>query len=332
MLTIAFVGCAHIHTPGFAKSVAARPDVTTRYVWDPDPARAKARAADLGAKTVRGRKRIWDDPEVAAVVICSETNRHLRLVREAVAARKHLFVEKPLGAGARDAGAMADLIEQAGLIYNTGYAMRCSPVHLLLKEQIGRGTLGRITRARASVCHNGSLGGWFDSEWRWMADPKVAGVGAFGDLGTHGLDLLMWLLGDIVAATADLAVVTGRYGECDETGEALFEFASGAIGTLAAGWVDVANPVSLLVSGTEGHAAVIDGKLYLKSGKVAGADGASPWTALPPALPSPLDLFLNAVAGQPGLPLVPVREAARRSSVMEAMYKGAKARRWVKPR
>ena len=332
MLTIAFVGCAHIHTPGFAKNVAARPDVRTRYVWDPDPALAKARAADLGAKAVRGRKRIWDDPEIAAVVICSETNRHRRLVREATAARKHLFVEKPLGMGAKDAYEMADLIERAGVVYNTGYAMRCSPVHLFLKRQIEAGAFGTVTRVRASVCHGGSLGGWFDTEWRWMADPKVAGVGACGDLGTHGLDLLMWLMGDVASATAELDIVTGRYPGCDETGEGLLKFACGAIGTLAAGWVDVANPVSMIVSGTEGHAAIIDGKLYFQSAKVAGADGRSPWIDLPAALPSPLDQFLDAAAGRPAPALVNVRGAAARSSVMEAMYKGAKKHRWVTPR
>jgi len=43
------------------------------------------------------------------------------------------------------------------------------------------------------------------------------------------------------------------------------------VGTLAAGWDDVANPVNFLVSGTEGHACVVAGKLYFQSAKVAGA-------------------------------------------------------------
>ena len=54
--------------------------------------------------------------------------------------------------------------------------------------------------------------------------------------------------------------MTKRYGECDETGEAILEFDNGAIATLAAGWVDVANPVTHLISGTEGHAVVINGQ------------------------------------------------------------------------
>ena len=137
-----------------------------------------------------------------------------------------------------------------------------------------------------------------------MADPAIAGCGAFGDLGTHVLDILLWLFGDVERVIADINVVTGRYGECDESGEGLMKFTSGVVGTLAAGWVDVANPVTLMVSGTEGHAHVDNGQLYFQSSKVAGADGKQPWTDLPPAWPHAFELFLDAVMGKQDVPLV----------------------------
>ena len=246
-------------------------------------------------------------------------------------AGKHLFVEKPLGISAVECRRMAEAIEQAGLLFTTGYGMRTAPEHLFLKQQITEGTLGKITRIRGSTCHSGSLGHWFDGEIRWMADPKIAGCGGFGDLGTHSLDLLMWLIGDVESVTADIKVVTGRYGPCDECGEALIRFKSGVTGTLAAGWVDVANPMTLEISGTEGHASIFEGKLYFKAGKVAGADGQKPWTKLPPALPPPLEMFIAAVAGKPDLGLVTPREAAARVSVMEAMYRSSTGHRWESP-
>ena len=132
------------------------------------------------------------------------------------------------------------------------------------------GAFGKITRVRASVCHDGSLNRIFDGDIHWMADPKIAGCGGFGDLGTHGLDLLMWLAGDVEQVAADIKVVTGRYGSCDESGEALIRFKNDVTGTLAAGWVDVANPNSLEISGTEAHASVVQGQLYFKCSKVAG--------------------------------------------------------------
>jgi len=332
MTTVAFAGCAHIHTPGFINALKGRPKFRCKTVWDHDAARAARRAAELGAAVSADLDAVLADPEIEAVIVCTETNLHEQVVLPAAAAGKHLFVEKPLGFGSEDAYRMADAIEKAGVLYQTGYFQRGDPKNLFVKAQIAADAFGKITRVRGSNCHSGALGRWFDGEYRWMADPSVAGVGAFGDLGTHSLDILLWLLGDVTAVTAQLDAGTNAYDGCDETGEGMMRFANGAIGTLAAAWDDVANPVSLLVSGTEGHAAVLDGQLYFQSKHVEGADGKQPWSALPPSVPAGLDSFLDALAGKKDAGLVGVREAAYRSAVMEAMYEGAKQGAWVMPR
>jgi predicted dehydrogenase len=330
-MNIALVGGAHIHTPGFIDRLNKRADeFTVAAVWDHDAARAAARAEKLGgAAVVADVAEIWADDSIAAVIVCSETNRHEPLVLAGAAARKHLFVEKPLGMGAADGFAMAKAIEDAGVLFQTGYFQRGGGIQQFLREQVAAGAFGTVTRARGSNCHSGSLKGWFDTDWRWMTDPSVAGVGAFGDLGTHSLDILMWILGDVEIATAEIGSVTGRYGDCDEYGEGLMRFACGAAGTLAAGWVDIDNPVTYLISGTEGHAAVCQGKLFFKSEHVDGADGKEPWMSLPAAQSAGLDLFLDTLLGKGEAPLVTAHEAAARSAVMEAMYQGAKARTWV---
>jgi predicted dehydrogenase len=328
-ITIAFVGVAHIHTPSYLDIALKRPDVRVKYVWDHDADRASRRAQEVGAQAVADVNTIWEDKEVVAVVILSETNRHHDLVLAAARAGKHMFVEKPMGITSRESRAMAEAIEKAGLLFTTGYFSRTDPKLLFLKQEVAAGNFGQITRVRASNCHNGSLGGWFDQEWRWMADPKLAGVGAFGDLGTHKLDILMWMLGDIGSVTADIHPVTHRYGDCDETGEALIRFQNGVIGTLAAGWVDIEDPVQMLISGTQGHAVIYNGELFYRSEKVAQSDSHKPVTNLPPAPKPPLQQFLDAVAGGQNEPLVTPREAAARVAVMQAMYEGASRRRWV---
>jgi predicted dehydrogenase len=332
MVQVALMGCAHIHTPGFVRRLKERSDVEVKYVWDHKPQRAQRRADELSTQVVAEVDDIWSDSEIAGVIICSETNRHEPLVLAGAAAGKHLFVEKPLGMGADDAYRMADAIERAGVLFQTGYFMRGDPIHLFLREQIGAGSFGKITRIRHTNCHAGSLKGWFDTEWRWMADPEQAGCGAFGDLGTHSLDILLWLMGDVARVTADIAVATGRYGDCDEYGEGLLKFANGAVGSLAAGWVDVAHPINLILSGTEGHAHVVDGDLYFQSDHVAGADGKEPWVKLPEAWPHAFELFLDALVGKEGVPLVGTREAAVRSAVMEAFYESARTQQWVTPK
>jgi predicted dehydrogenase len=333
VINLALLGAGHIHTPGFIKTLKSRRDeVLVKTVWDHDPARGQKRADELEARFIGDLPTILRDPEIKAAIVCSETNRHEEIVLPAAEAKKHLFVEKPLGMGARDAYILADAIERAGVMFQTGYFQRGVPANLFLKEQIARGSFGRITRIRGSNCHGGSINGWFDTEWRWMADPKQAGCGAFGDLGTHSLDIMLWLMGELDRVTAQLDPVTARYGkQCDETGEALMQFKSGVIGTLAAGWVDVANPVRLLISGTEGHAAIINDELYFTSKKIEGADGKTPWKDLPAEKPAGLNAFLDAICGK-DTTLVTAREAAYRSAVMEAMYESARRGQWVTPK
>jgi predicted dehydrogenase len=330
-IALALVGGAHIHTPNYIRILNLRKDAKVKYVWDHDPERSAARAKALHSEVTGDLQAIWSDPEVKAVVICSETNRHHELVLAAAKAGKHVFAEKPMGITAKESVAMAEALERAKLLFTTGYFMRTDPAHIYLKQQVEKGTFGKITRVRAATCHDGSLGHWFDTEWRWMADPKQAGVGAFGDLGTHSLDLLMWMFGEVDSITADIKVVTGNYGDCDESGEALLKFKNGITGTLAAGWVDVDNPVTFMISGTEGHAYVDRGRLYLKTKNIAGAKGTEPWADLPGKPPEPMDQFVNALAGKPDMPLVKPREAAARVCVMEAAYESAKKHAWARP-
>lgn len=332
MPRVALVGCAHIHTPGFVKRLRDRDEIETISVWDPESERSARWAGELNANQVSDVTDIWQDDSLDGVVICSQTDLHEELVLAAVDAGKHMFVEKPLGIAARDAYKMAGAIEDADLLFQTGYFQRGIPAHLFVRQQIQAGTFGKISRLRMSNCHSGSLRDIFTPEWLWMTDVERAGVGAFGDLGTHALDLMLWMLGDVSSVAATLKVVTGRYGpDCDETGEALMRFENGVIGSLAAGWVDVADPITLELSGTEGHVVVHDRKdVYIRSSKLEGADGEKPWADLPDAWPHAFELFLDALNGNEA-PLVGAKEAAYRSAVMEAMYHSAEAERWIEP-
>ncbi|MCK4513794.1 MAG: Gfo/Idh/MocA family oxidoreductase, partial [Spirochaetaceae bacterium] len=205
------------------------------------------------------------------------------------------------------------------------------PIHQFIKDRIANGSFGKITRLRHTNYHFGSLDDWFTPHWLWMTRLEEAGVGAFGDLGTHSLDIMMWLLGDVERVTATLSSITGRYGDVDETGEALLRFQDGVIGSLGGGWVDVAHPVTLIISGTEGHAHVDRGKLYFKSDHVGGADGEAAWTDLPDAWPHAFELFFDACTGGDDTLLVTPHEAAGRCAVMEALYTAAQTQTWVTP-
>jgi len=215
------------------------------------------------------------------------------------------------------------------VLFTTGYHLRTIPKYLFIKENVDKGHLGKIVRVECSLCNDCVLQGAFDKELQWTVDVEWGALGGFADTGTHALDMLMWLMGDVEAVTADIRAVLNRYPNCDEAGQGLLRFKNGVTGTLSAGWVEPENPVALLVAGTEGHAAVFNDRLYLRTKKVPGADGARPWGKLPAGPDHPLLQFVDAIAGRQHVPLVTAREAAARVKVMESLYQAARERKWV---
>ena len=277
MRTLGFLGVAHIHTPNFIRRINDRPDqFRVKAVWDAQPQRAEVAAGHLNCSTVADYAAILADEEIDAVVITSETVLHRELAEGAAAAGKDMFVEKPLAIDADDAFEMRKTIDEAGVIFQIGHFMRSDPIYRAIKQLIDDDALGTITRLRHCNVHQGAIEGWFDTGrgwyqdgWLWMTDLERSGCGGFGDLGAHSLDMLMWLMGDVEAVTAQTGALLGKY-PCDEYGEGMLRFANGAIGTIAAGWADLMRNPPILVSGTRGAAYVDDGKLYVESKNLPG--------------------------------------------------------------
>src|SRR5262249_35674391 len=71
-LVLAMVGTHHIHAPGYADRLHKAENVTVKYVWDPDPARARTWAEKLGASIAKSPEEVWSDAQVRGAAICSE--------------------------------------------------------------------------------------------------------------------------------------------------------------------------------------------------------------------------------------------------------------------
>jgi len=331
MATLAVVGAAHIHTPEFLEQLAEHEDVEPVGIFDHDESRAQELADRFGTRVLGSPAEAYDDRTVDGVVVTSQTVRHRALAVPAAESAKAVFVEKPVGAGAQDARAIADAVERAGVLFQTGYFLRGDPAHRALRDLITEGALGELNRVRVANANPSALLGWLD-DFGWMADPAQAAVGAWGDEGAHAVDLLRWLTGrEVQRVMLALGTVTGRYGDIDEHGEALLELDGGVLATVGAGWVDRGDVVQVEAAGTEGHAWVADRRLWVVSERLRDADGSEPWADLPAPLPHAFTLFLDALAGRPDVPLVDVRDAAATTAVLQAAYEAADRGTWVRP-
>ncbi|HEX8550600.1 MAG TPA: Gfo/Idh/MocA family oxidoreductase [Abditibacteriaceae bacterium] len=332
MQVTAFLGVAHIHTPNFVNRLRERTvDVTVKAVYDHDAARAAKTAGQLNT-SVASVEEILADAEITSVIICSETVHHRDLVEKAAAAGKHIFVEKPLGTSREDADAMEAAIQKAGVVFQTGFFRRSDPVWQFIKQEISAGHLGKITRMRDTNCHQGALGGWFDTDWRWITVKEEAGGGGFADLGAHSLDVVLWCLsevaggpcGNVKTAVGAVGAQLGRYPNIDEYGAGIITFESGTIAVVEASWVDEKLQSGVEVNGLEGQIHVKDNKVFYYSKHVEGADGGQYQGELPAAAPHAFELFFDKLEGKElAVALVSVEEAAQESRVMADFYASA---------
>ncbi len=319
---LAFLGVSHIHAGGFSDLAFAR-GFTCAGVFDWDATRAATIASKLDAP-VRELEELLADDSVDAYVIVSQTVRHQDLIPLVAPLGRPIFADKPLGTSRKAAESLAKLLQKHNAVFHTGYFQRGSAEVQTINHWVKSGRFGQITRARMSNCHSGALGGWFDTDYKWMTEREQAGCGAYGDLGSHGVDLLMWMFGDVEQVVASVAPGTDRYPGCDEVGEGILKFKNGVIATLAASWDDVASPYRLQITGTEGHAILGDELRW------AGKDGR--WetvTDLEPAAPAGFAAFLDHLEGN-NVPLISPAEAAARTAVVQAIYESVDKSKWVK--
>ncbi|MGH2775037.1 MAG: Gfo/Idh/MocA family protein [Actinomycetota bacterium] len=166
-------------------------------------------------------------PGLEAVWVVSPTFLHHPQGMAALKAGKHVLVEKPLAPTASEAWELVETADQSGVVIATGYQGRCVPGHQAMKTLIGDGSIGDVTAARSyyGVHRDGP-----PPEWRQhRADARW---GALADIGTHHLDLLRMLLGEV----ADAHGLTGHQlgFETDDVAAAALRFESGVLATLTA--------------------------------------------------------------------------------------------------
>ena len=211
-----------------------------------DLQRATAFAAEVGVPIAHdSMDALCDHDEIDAVWIASPSHLHHRHGRIALEAGKHVLMEKPLALNAEEAWDLVRLARETGRLLATGYQARYVPAHQRMKQLIDEGVIGATVVARTFYGNPRS-----GPPRTWRAQRETARWGALADIGTHHLDLLRMLMGEVSEV---LGVTAHRRGfETDDTVTATLRFESGAVGSLIATSA-VAFPSTVVeVHGTEG--------------------------------------------------------------------------------
>jgi predicted dehydrogenase len=140
--------------------------------------------------------------DVHAVDICVPNHMHEEIVLAAAAAGKHVYVEKPLATTVAGARRMAEAVDQAGVKGQLTFNYRFIPAITRARQLMDAGFAGRIFSFYA--CYRRSSYISPEKPLSWKLRQETAGGGALFDLGSHVLDLVAYLLGDVASLQATM--------------------------------------------------------------------------------------------------------------------------------
>lgn len=224
-LRLGIVGCgraAGLHV----RALAGLADWRIAALADTDAGMLAALAAVAHPeRTSADHRDLTGDATLDAIAVCVPARAHAAVALDALAAGKHLFVEKPIALDRDDAGRIAAAAARAGVRAMTGFNLRFHAQARRARDAIRQGALGRvelIASRLASLHESGPA-------WRAARD---SGGGVLHELASHHVDLWRWLGG----ASIDEVFAYTRSDERDDEAACLVaRLSDGSIATAALG-------------------------------------------------------------------------------------------------
>ena len=171
-------------------------------------------------------EKIINDPEIEAVFICSSTNTHADLIKQAAAAGKHIFCEKPIDTDLEKIQDALDAVDKAGVKLQVGFVRRFDHNHKAVRDTVAAGVLGAPHIVKVTSR---------DPDHQSMDYIKTSG-GIFMDMTIHDFDMVRYLAGsEVTEVSAYGAALSGagydKYGDID-TAIVMMKFENGALGVI----------------------------------------------------------------------------------------------------
>ena len=142
-----------------------------------------------GAKVYTDYKELLKDPEIDLVHVLTPNVAHCQITVDAFEAGKHVLCEKPMAATPEDAQKMMDAWKKSGKKFTIGYQNRFRPEVQALYKACKAGDLGDIYYAEANAIRRRAV-----PTWGVFPNKALQGGGPLIDIGTHALDLTLWMM------------------------------------------------------------------------------------------------------------------------------------------
>jgi len=191
-LKVAVIGCGGIangkHLPALSKldnvELVAFCDIVVEKAQT-----AAEKYGVAGAHVYEDYTELLKDTSIDVVHVCTPNDSHANISIAALESGKHVMCEKPMAKTAADARRMVEAAKRTGKKLTIGYNNRFRPDSLYLKKVVEEGDLGEVYYAKAHAIRRRAV-----PTWGVFLDEEKQGGGPLIDIGTHALDLTLWIM------------------------------------------------------------------------------------------------------------------------------------------
>ena len=225
------IGCGVISDFHANALFALSEDAILVGVADARPEAAERFAQVKGVRAFASVEEMLACPEIQVVTICVPSGFHADIAIKAANAGKHIIVEKPMAITAEQLNAMEEACEKNGVMLSSIAQSRFTQGVEMTRRAIAEGLLGKMVCADVYMKFNRTQEYYNSGGWR--GTKAIDGGGALMNQGIHGVDLLLYLAGDVKSVYA-VSKTLARTIEVEDTLSAVLEFKSGATGVIQA--------------------------------------------------------------------------------------------------
>ena len=330
---VGLIGGGNI-TETHARAARAIPGVEIAAIYGTNAEKAARLCKENGGTPFVDLEEFLAHRPMDFVVIGSPSGLHAEQGIAAARCGLHVLTEKPIDITTERADALISECEKAGVKLGVIFQDRSKPGIHRLKTFLESGSLGKPIMIDARVKWYRPPEYYGNSRWRGTL--ALDGGGPLINQGVHTVDLILWLLGDVVSVQAQMKTALHAI-ESEDTLVALLEFRSGALGTLiAATSAYPGSPRRVEITGSEGtvileHDRVIRADLRTPHPEIAGSEPGDQNQSATSAVVSDirghqaiLEDFLRAIKTN-SRPSCDGKEGRRSLALVEAIYASARS-------
>jgi predicted dehydrogenase len=200
-------------------------------VADKNTEAAKNFAEKYGCLAYESYEAMLADPDVDVVTVATPSYFHKENAISALEAKKHVVLEKPMALSAADCDEIIEKIKESGKELTVMAQMRMSEDVDKVRRLVSEGAFGKISLVELTMKYYRNEEYYSSSTWRGTL--KYDGGGALINQGIHGIDFIMYIMGDISRVKAFKKTVSHNI-EAEDTLTAIAEFECGALGVIEA--------------------------------------------------------------------------------------------------